>query len=284
MWTRSVQQLSSLSEQLAEGLDRFRRLLTGSGSPLTEEQLRKLTDDLWSTVQGILPAPVAGASTAAEVLGTAVPVFVLLFFILKDGRSMWRWLLDKTSVGVGDRIADAGAAAWYTTTGFARGTVVVALIDAVGIGVALVLIGVPLAMPLALLTFFGAFIPIVGATLAGAVAVLVALAANGPTGALLTAAAVVAVQQIEGNLLQPLVMRHQVRLHPAVILVAITAGTLVGGIAGAFVAVPHYGGDTRVISTVRSAPARTGPPEPAAGGAATSSNPRSPSSSGHSSS
>jgi putative heme transporter len=114
-----------------------------------------------------------------------------------------------------------------------------------------VLLGVPLALPLALITFLGGFVPIIGATVAGAVAVLVALAAKGPAIALFTLAAVIVVQQVEGNLLEPLVMKRQVRLHPAVILVAVTAGTLIAGIAGAFVSVPITAVAYRVIDTVQ---------------------------------
>lgn len=129
----------------------------------------------------------------------------------------------------------------------------VALVDAVGIGTALVLVGVPLALPLALLTFLAAFVPIVGATVAGAAAVLIAFVSNGVADALLVLVAVVVVQQVEGNLLQPLIMGRTLRLHPVVVLITVTAGILLGGIAGALVAVPVTAVGHRVVTTLRAA-------------------------------
>jgi predicted PurR-regulated permease PerM len=128
--------------------------------------------------------------------------------------------------------------------------VMVAAIDATGIGLALVVIGVPLVLPLTLLTFVSAFVPLIGATVAGAAAVLVALAAGGPVDALLVLAAVIAVQQAEGNLLEPLIMSRALRLHPVVVLVAVTAGGLLGGVAGALVAVPVTAVLYRIVRTL----------------------------------
>jgi putative heme transporter len=204
---------------------------------------------------------VAGARTAAAAAGTVLLVFVLLFFLLKDGRGMWGWVLRRVSDRSRPAFVEAGRAGWQTLAAYSRGIVAIAAIDASGIGLALVVLGVPLAFPLALITFLGAFVPIIGATVAGSVAVLVALAANGPATALLTAAAVIAVQQVEGNLLEPLIMKRQVRLHPVVVLVVVTAGTLLGGIAGAFVAVPIAAVVYRVVETVaahRAASAASG--------------------------
>ena len=174
---------------------------------------------------------------------------------------MWHWVLCGCPARTGAVLAEAGRAGWQTLGAYSRGTMFIAAIDALGIGLALVVLRVPLALPLALITFLGGFVPIIGATVAGAVAVLVALAANGPTTALLTLAAVIAVQQIEGNLLEPLIMKRQVQLHPAVILVAVTAGTLIAGIAGAFVGVPITAVLWRVIDTVqRHRESSTAPP------------------------
>jgi predicted PurR-regulated permease PerM len=133
---------------------------------------------------------------------------------------------------------EAGTAGWEVLGRYIRGTLIVAAIDAIGIGIALTIIGVPLALPLSLLVFVGGFVPYVGSTVSGSVAVLVALAANGPIDALLTLAAVIAVQQIEGNFLEPFIVGHQVRLHPVVVVVAVFAGSLMAGFAGAVVAVP----------------------------------------------
>jgi predicted PurR-regulated permease PerM len=135
-------------------------------------------------------------------------------------------------------VSEAAEGAWQTLTRYVHGTVVIAAIDAIGIGIALVVLRVPLALPLSLVVFLGGFVPIVGATVAGVLAVLVALAAKGPLTALLVAAAVIVVQQVEGNLLEPLIMKRQVRLHPVVVLVVVTGGALAWGVAGAFIAVP----------------------------------------------
>jgi predicted PurR-regulated permease PerM len=131
-----------------------------------------------------------------------------------------------------------------------HGTIVIAAIDAIGIGLALVVLRVPLAAPLALVVFIGSFVPIVGATVTGFLAVLVALAAKGPLTALLVLVAVIVVQQTEGNLLEPLIMKRQVRLHPVVILVVVTAGALAWGVAGAFLAVPLAAVIYRVAETL----------------------------------
>ncbi|MGK5671398.1 AI-2E family transporter [Micromonospora sp. URMC 106] len=250
VWNLTAGQFSELSRELSQGLGRTRDFVT-STLPVSDQQLDRLLDQARQGAGQGSVDPVSGARTAAEVLGSALLALVLLFFLLKDGRSMWHWLLSRATGPNRPVTAEAGRVGWRTLGAYSRGTMMIAAIDAIGIGLALVLLRVPLAFPLALITFFGGFIPIIGATVAGAVAVLVALAAKGPFTALLVLAAVIAVQQIEGNLLEPLIMKRQVRLHPAVILVAVTAGTLIAGIAGAFVAVPITAVVWRVIDTVQ---------------------------------
>ncbi len=253
----------------ASGLERTRDFVT-STLPVSDQQLDSLLAQLRQAISQQQVDPVASARTVAEVVGSILLALVLLFFLLKDGREMWRWTLRRAAGPNRDIAAEAGRTGWHTLGSYSRGTMLIAAIDAIGIGLALVLLRVPLAFPLALITFIGGFVPIVGATVAGAVAVLVALAANGPTTALLTLAAVIAVQQIEGNLLEPLVMKRQVRLHPVVILVAVTAGTLIAGIAGAFVAVPIVAVAWRVVDSVQrqrqaaadASDSASGPPAP----------------------
>jgi putative heme transporter len=249
VWSLTADQFADLSQQLGQGLSRTREFVT-SALPVSPEQLDRWTERAVSGLRQGGPDPVAAFSSAAQVAGAVLLVIVLLFFLLKDGRSMWAWCLNRSSERSRPAMADAGRAGWRTLGSYSRGTVIIATVDAVGIGLALVLLRVPLAFPLALITFLGGFVPIIGATVAGSVAVLVALAAKGPTTALLVLAAVIAVQQLEGNLLEPLIMKRQVRLHPVVILVAVTAGTLFGGVAGAFVAVPITAVLYRVIDTV----------------------------------
>ncbi|MFF5175959.1 AI-2E family transporter [Micromonospora sp. NPDC000089] len=268
VWNLTAAQFGELSQQLDQGLQRSRDFVTDT-LPVSDAQLDKLVEQIRSGAGGF--DPVGGARTAAEVAGSALLALVLLFFLLKDGRSMWHWTVRRLTGPNREVTAEAGRVGWRTLGAYSRGTMIIAAIDAIGIGLALVLLGVPLALPLALITFLGGFVPIIGATVAGAVAVLVGLAAKGPTTALLVLAAVIAVQQIEGNLLEPLIMKRQVQLHPAVILVVVTAGTLIAGVAGAFVSVPIAAVVYRVVDTVQqhrertAAPPRASPPptEPA---------------------
>ncbi|MDT0528209.1 AI-2E family transporter [Micromonospora sp. DSM 115977] len=261
VWSLTANQFSELSEELVQGLQRTRDFVT-STLPVSDRQLDQLLDQARQGLGQGTVDPVSGARTAAEVLGSALLALVLLFFLLKDGRSMWRWTLSRATGPNREVTAEAGRTGWRTLGAYSRGTMLIAAIDAIGIGLALVVLRVPLAFPLALITFFGGFIPIIGATVAGAVAVLVALAAKGPVTALLVLAAVITVQQVEGNLLEPLVMKRQVRLHPAVILVAVTAGTLIAGIAGAFVSVPITAVVWRVIDTIQQHRQRPTPAPP----------------------
>ncbi|WP_319460545.1 AI-2E family transporter [Micromonospora sp. RTP1Z1] len=260
VWNLTASQFGELSQQLDQGLERSRDFVTSTLS-ITDAQLDRLVQQTRDGLSGSAPDPVGGARTAAEVAGSVLLALVLLFFLLKDSRSMWRWVLRRMTGPNRAVTAEAGRVGWRTLGSYSRGTMLIAAIDAIGIGLALVLLGVPLALPLALITFLGGFVPIIGATVAGAVAVLVALAANGPTTALLTLAAVIAVQQIEGNLLEPLIMKRQVQLHPAIILIVVTAGTLIAGIAGAFVSVPIAAVTWRIIDTVqRHREPAAGPP------------------------
>ncbi|MEH1057313.1 AI-2E family transporter [Micromonospora sp. CPCC 206171] len=271
VWNLTAAQFSELSEELGEGVQRSRDFVT-STLPVSDAQLDKLIQQVRSGMGGGFD-PVGGARTAAEVVGSALLALVLLFFLLKDGRTMWQWVLRRTTGPNRELTAEAGRAGWHTLGAYSRGTMIIAAIDALGIGLSLVLLRVPLALPLALITFLGGFVPIIGATVAGTVAVLVALAAKGPTTALLVLVAVIAVQQIEGNLLEPLIMKRQVQLHPAVILVVVTAGTLIAGVAGAFVSVPIAAVAYRVVDTVqrhreriattRPTPRPSPPPTPA---------------------
>jgi predicted PurR-regulated permease PerM len=251
VWRLTVDQFANLGERLAAGLERTRDLVTSGGSPISEEQVERLQAQVSGWGAGLLDGG-EGARTVLEWVGALLLMVVLLFFVLKDGPGMWAWLLRNSAPRVRPALADAGSAAWDTITRYARGTLLIALIDGASIGLALLLLGVPLALPLALVTFVGAFVPIIGATVTGSAAVLVALAANGPVTALLTLAAVIAVEQLESNLLQPLIMKRQVRLHPAVVLVVVTAGTLAWGIAGAFLAVPIAAVLARIAAALRT--------------------------------
>jgi predicted PurR-regulated permease PerM len=181
---------------------------------------------------------VATAATLAEIVTGMLLVLFATFFFLRDGRKIWRFLVRLFPVNARWSLSDAGTASWATLGAYVRATVLVAFIDAVGIGLALVILQVPFPFPLAALVFLGAFIPIVGASVSGAVAVLVALVDRGWIIALIVLGAVIFVQQLEGHVLQPLIMGRAVAIHPLVVIIGIACGVVLAGIIGALVAVP----------------------------------------------
>jgi len=180
----------------------------------------------------------ATAATLFEVLTGALLVLFSTFFFLRDGRKIWRFIVRLFPVNARWSLADAGDASWATLGAYVRATVLVAFIDAVGIGLFLVIFRVPFPFPLAALVFLGAFIPIVGASVSGAVAVLVALVDKGWVIALVILGGVIIVQQLEGHVLQPLIMGRAVAIHPLVVIIGIASGVVLAGIIGALVAVP----------------------------------------------
>lgn len=190
------------------------------------------------TSDAFLGGAVSGISVATQIITGMVLIVVILFFFLKDGPKMWNFMLRWFSAPTRAKLAESGDRAVQVLGGYVRGTAVIAAVDAVFIGIGLAVLGVPLALPLAVIVFVGAFLPIIGATLAGTLAALVALVTNGLVIALIVVAIVVAVNQIEGNLLQPVVMGRTLSLHALVVLLALTVGTIVGGILGAILAVP----------------------------------------------
>lgn len=193
-------------------------------------------------------------STAGTLLaGLVLAIFLLIFFV-HDGERLWRGLLRPFAPGTRERVASAGERAFRDLTSYVRTTMVVAFIDAVGIGLGLWITGVPLVLPLAGLVFIGAFVPLIGAFVSGLVAVLVAFVTQGPVVALVIVGVVVLVQQLEGNLLEPLLMSHSVRLHPVAVILGVSIGAELAGVVGALLAVP-------IMTTVRSATAPSLPPE-----------------------
>lgn len=185
------------------------------------------------------------------------------FFFLHGGDRQWSWFCAQLPPSVRARVGIGGAAAWRTFTGYTRGIILVAATNAVLVGLALYFLGVPLAVPLALLEFFAAFIPLVGSPVALAVAAVVALAAKGPLVAGLVVALIVVIGQIEGHLLHPLVMSRAVSLHPLVVAISVVAGAIAAGVVGAVVAVPLVSVTWSVHTALRDA--RLAPEGPAAG-------------------
>ncbi len=234
-------QWDTLTSQASEGWNELRRLLESTPLPVDtasiDAALRRATD--FVTSGSFAGSALSGLSAAASFVTGLVLMIVILFFFLKDGEKMWnfalRWFRGERRAKLAESV-DRGA---QVLGGYVRGTAFVALVDAVLIGGALLVLGVPLAVPLAVLVFVTAFIPVVGATIAGIIAALVALVTNGPVIALIVVAVIIAVNQIEGNILQPIIMGRTLSLHALMVLLALTVGTLVGGIFGAILAVPY---------------------------------------------
>ncbi len=206
------------------------------------EELAALGERAFQQAQGsggeVAGQVAAGAGAVVEFLAALLLIVVLLFFFVKDGEYIVNWITDRAPAAHRNSMRAVGHRAWVALAGFVRGTAVIAAIDAIAIGIGLVIVGVPLVLPLSVLIFFGAFIPVIGAFVTGLLAVLVALASGGLTSALIVLAIILGVQQVEGNVLQPIVMRRSVALHPVVVLLALTAGAALLGVVGAFLAVP----------------------------------------------
>ncbi|TFV86441.1 AI-2E family transporter [Blastococcus sp. CT_GayMR16] len=232
---------SDLAGQVSEGIGQVQSFVVRT-FPITRNQLEDAVGQFQQTLVDNQDSIASGALTTAATVGEVIAGFFLalftLFFFLKDGRSIWLWLVGLFPGDSRAYIDEAARRAWRTLVSYVRATAAVALIDAIGIGIGLAILGVPLVIPLAALVFLGAFIPILGSFLAGSVAVLVALVSQGPITALIALAIVVLVMQVEGHILQPLLLGRAVRVHPLAIVLAIAAGLLIAGIFGALIAVP----------------------------------------------
>ncbi|UZJ24813.1 AI-2E family transporter [Rhodococcus antarcticus] len=237
-----VGQVGDIADQASGGLSQVRDYLTGPPLNLGSEQITAAVDTLTNRLQSsasvIAGGVFTGVSVVTSALVTAVLVLLLGFYFAKDGDRFLPWVQRVAGDRVGGHVAEVGRRGWTVLSGFIRTQALVSLIDGTFIGLGLVVLGVPLALPLAVLTFILSFIPIIGAVVAGALAVLVALVTNGFTTALLALAVVLLVQQVEGNVLQPVLQSRSLRLHPAVVLLAVTGGGSLFGIVGAFLAVP----------------------------------------------
>ncbi|WP_040776118.1 AI-2E family transporter [Nocardia pneumoniae] len=237
-----VDQAPELADKATEGVNQVRDWLQGPPLRLRDEELDSAVDAIVSRLQSsseqIASGVFSGVSTATSVLVTLFLVLVLTFFFVKDGPRFLPWLHSVSGTRSGRHLEEVLSRIWVVLGGFIRTQALVSLIDAVFIGAGLVILGVPLALVLAVITFLGGFVPMVGAFVAGALAVLVALVGNGFVTALIVLGIVIAVQQLEGNVLQPVLQSRSMRLHAVIVLLAVTAGGSLYGIVGAFLAVP----------------------------------------------
>ncbi|WP_367048374.1 AI-2E family transporter [Streptomyces sp. Je 1-332] len=231
-----------LADGVADGIEKLREWAAGPPLNIDDAQISDGVDSATSRIQDSVGSMVTtlftGLSTVLNGLVTAILALFLMFFFLKDGPRFLPWLARQLPGRLADDIPIVATRSWNTLGAFVRSQAFVGLLDAVFIGLGLWILGVPLVLPLAVLTFVSAFVPIVGALFAGFVAVLIALVSNGLTDALIVLAIIVVVQQLEGNVFQPIIQSRGLGLHAAVVLLAVTLGANLAGVVGSLLAVP----------------------------------------------
>ena len=234
--------LPGLVEQVTQSIETARTWLIEGPAHLSRDQItnagNSAIEALRNNQEKLTSGALSTAATVTEIVTGALLMLFTLIFFLHGGRNIWQFVTRIFPENVQERVRDAGRAGFQSLIGYVRATFLVALVDAVGIGTGLAIMGIPLALPLASLVFLGAFIPLVGAVVAGFLAVVVALLAKGFIYALITLGLIIAIQQLEGHVLQPLVMGRAVSIHPLAVVLAIAAGAVLAGIVGALLAVP----------------------------------------------
>ncbi|WP_188741459.1 AI-2E family transporter [Agromyces bauzanensis] len=240
--TQIVRGLDDLAAQSLVAWDEFKALLLVSPLHITETQLNDFVDQVFASAQAdsnvLLSGALSAGSTVGHFLAGMLLALFATIFVLIDGRGIWTWIVGVFPRRARAAVDGAGNAGWATLQNFVKVQVLVAAIDAVGIGLGAFFLGVPLAVPIGILVFLGSFIPIVGAVVTGGLAVFVALVYNGWVIALIMLGIVLLVQQVEGHILQPLIMGTAVKVHPLGVVTAVATGSLLAGIAGALFAVP----------------------------------------------
>jgi predicted PurR-regulated permease PerM len=240
--TQFIEGAPALVEQVSTSIKGVSDWLTQGPLHVNQEQIesarKSAVEALQNNQEKLTSGALSTASTLTEIVTGALLVLFTLIFVLHGGRHIYGFVTKVFPQDVRERVRDAGRAGFHSLIGFVRATFLVALVDAVGIGTGLAIMGIPLALPLASLVFLGAFIPLVGAVVAGFFAVIVALIAKGLIYALITLGLIIAVQQLEGHVLQPLVMGRAVSIHPLAVVLAIAGGGVLAGIVGALLAVP----------------------------------------------
>ncbi|MFE9093995.1 AI-2E family transporter [Streptomyces sp. NPDC007264] len=251
-----MENVDSLSNQIQDGIDELRKWLLNSPFHVTDKQINEIAKNLREAVGAntdqITSAGLEGVTVIVEALTGILLTMFSTLFLLYDGRRIWEWTLKLVPAAARPGVADAGPRAWRTLTAYVRGTVIVALIDAIFIGLGIYFLDVPMAVPLAVFIFLFSFIPLVGAVASGALAVVVALVTQGVFTGVMTLVVVLAVQQIEGHILQPFILGRAVRVHPLAVVLSVTAGGMIAGIGGAVVAVPLVAVTNTVVGSLRS--------------------------------
>jgi predicted PurR-regulated permease PerM len=248
--------VDSLSNSLQDGIAEGKKWLLNSPFHVTDDQINQVANNLSNALKHntsqLTDAGLQGVTFIVDLLTGILLAMFSTIFLLYDGANIWNWVLKLFPEAARDGLAGAGPRAWTTLTHYVRGTVIVALIDAICIGIGIFFLGVPMAVPLAVVIFLSSFVPLVGAVASGAIAVVVALVTEGPFSAVLVLAVVLAVQQIEGHILQPFILGRAVRVHPLAVVLSVAAGSMIGGIGGAVVAVPLVAVGNTVVGYLRA--------------------------------
>jgi predicted PurR-regulated permease PerM len=235
---------SDLADQTVAGLQEIKDWLRDGPLNASDSQIDKYIKNMQEAITeqsgegGIVKNVTEVGTAVGHVLAGFFIVLFSTYFFLADGNRIWAWVVRLAPRAARERVDSSGRVAWISLTQFVRATVIVAATDGILIGAGAAIIGVPFSLAIGVLVFLGAFVPIVGATVAGTVAILVALVDQGPITALIMLAVVIGVQQLEGHVLQPFLMGRWVSVHPLGVILAIAAGVLTAGVAGALVAVP----------------------------------------------
>jgi predicted PurR-regulated permease PerM len=260
-----AEEVPAFVDAAERGLERVEDLLADGSLPFGVDSVDDAVDrgvDA-ATEGGDLAGRGLNVAVSVVHFGTGLTILVIaLFFYLRDGRRLWSAVTDLVPERHEQAVQEVGGRIWWTLGAYLRGQLLVALFDAVFIGLGLLLLGVPLALPLAVVVFLGGLFPIVGAFVSGLLAVLVAFADAGLGSAALTLGLVVLVQQVESNLLEPLILSRVIALHPLVVVVAITMGALSFGVLGAFLAVPLAASAARAVDYLRGRTPEAGPGSP----------------------
>lgn len=256
--------LPALVDQVTNSINSARDWLIKGPVHLTKDQIdqasRSAVEALRNNQNRLTSGALATAATVTEIVtGALVTLFTLIFF-LYGGRNIYQFVTRVFPISVRENVREAGKAGFGALIGYIRGSFVVALVEAGGIGTGLAIMGIPLALPLASLVFLGAFIPLVGLVVSGTIAILVALLSKGFLYALITLGLVIVVNQLEAHVLQPLVMGRAVSLHPLAVLLGITAGGVLGGIVGALLVVPTIAFCDRAARVLLARPQEVGEP------------------------
>jgi predicted PurR-regulated permease PerM len=249
---------SELADQMTAFVNRARHWLQTGPLHLKSADLDKLAQNVTNTIKTHQGQLISGAidtvRTVVETLGAILLILLSTFFLLRDGADVWRWVLHLLPRASHRRVDHAGRVGWRTLGGYMRGQLLIALFHGVTVTILLLVLRVPLAGALGVLIFLGSFIPLVGLTVTGALCVAVALLEHGVTAAVIVAASIIILVQIEGHVLQPVIMSRSVQVHPLAIALSVIAGTTLAGIAGALLAVPLVAFVNTTIRALRNAP------------------------------